>query len=81
MPPTPTGATDPTGPTHSNNPTAPTTPTTPPLSSHPRTPRPTLLLTGAAGVLGQALIDELCDDYDLICLRHRVPLDDPGFGR
>lgn len=75
MPSKPTGATDPTGPT------APNAPTTPPLSSHPRTPRPTLLLTGAAGVLGQALIDELCDDYDLICLRHRAPLDDPGSGR
>ncbi|MER7637206.1 SDR family oxidoreductase [Streptomyces sp. NPDC126522] len=71
MPSNPTGATDPTGPT------SPNAPTTPPLSSHPRTPRPTLLLTGAAGVLGQALIDELCDDYDLICLRHRAPLDDP----
>jgi len=43
----------------------------------PRNERPTLLLTGAAGVLGQALIDELCDDHDLICLRHRTPLDDP----
>ncbi|MFF4396498.1 SDR family oxidoreductase [Streptomyces sp. NPDC001480] len=43
----------------------------------PRNQRPTLLLTGAAGVLGRALVDELCDDYDVICLRHRTSLDDP----
>ncbi|MEW1642931.1 SDR family oxidoreductase [Streptomyces sp. NPDC091219] len=55
-------------------PTGTTDPTASPLPSRPR---PRLLLTGAAGVLGQALVDELCDDYDLICLRHRAPLDDP----
>lgn len=52
-----------------------------PSRPRPRNPRPTLLLTGAAGVLGQALIDELCDDYDLICLRHRAPWTTPGYGR
>ncbi|MFF3940987.1 SDR family oxidoreductase [Streptomyces phaeofaciens] len=49
----------------------------PSARSRPRHQRPTLLLTGAAGVLGQALVEELCDDYDVVCLRHRTPLDDP----
>ncbi|QOV39867.1 SDR family oxidoreductase [Streptomyces ferrugineus] len=39
--------------------------------------RPTLLLTGGTGVLGRALIDELCADFDLLCLRRNRPLDDP----
>ncbi|MFE0251635.1 SDR family oxidoreductase [Streptomyces sp. NPDC059010] len=39
--------------------------------------RATILVTGASGVMGRALIDELAHDYDLICLRHRTPLDDP----
>ncbi|MDH6623278.1 nucleoside-diphosphate-sugar epimerase [Streptomyces sp. LBL] len=39
--------------------------------------RPTLLLTGGSGVLGQALIEELADDFDLICLRRNRPLQDP----
>ncbi|WEO99871.1 SDR family oxidoreductase [Streptomyces sp. FXJ1.172] len=43
----------------------------------PRNQRPTLLLTGATGVLGQALVEEFCGDYDVLCLRHRTPLDDP----
>jgi nucleoside-diphosphate-sugar epimerase len=34
------------------------------------TSNPTVLLTGASGVLGQALIDEL-RDHDLLCLTHR----------
>jgi thioester reductase-like protein len=38
--------------------------------------RKTILLTGAAGVLGRALIDELSEDYDLVCLRHRKPIAD-----
>src|SRR5437016_3411992 len=37
----------------------------------------TLFLTGASGVVGRALIDELAADYDLGCLRHRSPLHDP----
>ncbi|MFI6151985.1 SDR family oxidoreductase [Kitasatospora sp. NPDC051170] len=39
--------------------------------------KPTLLLTGATGVLGRAFIDELADDHHLVCLRHRTPVDDP----
>ncbi|MFB9512531.1 SDR family oxidoreductase [Streptomyces purpureus] len=39
--------------------------------------RPTLLLTGGAGVLGRALIDELAAEYRIVCLRHRTPLQDP----
>ncbi|HEX6358723.1 SDR family oxidoreductase [Actinophytocola sp.] len=41
------------------------------------TARPTLLLTGGSGVLGQALIDELSGDFDLVCLSHRTPVEDP----
>jgi nucleoside-diphosphate-sugar epimerase len=40
------------------------------------TRRPTVLLTGGSGVLGRALIDELADDHDLVCLRYRTPLGD-----
>ncbi|MEV7831968.1 SDR family oxidoreductase [Streptomyces subrutilus] len=40
-------------------------------------PRPTLLLTGGAGVLGHALIDELAADHELVCLRRRNPVGDP----
>ena len=32
----------------------------------------TVLVTGAAGVVGRALIAELADDYQLICLCHRT---------
>ncbi len=39
--------------------------------------RKTVLLTGGAGVLGRAFIDELSDDHDIICLRHRTPVSDP----
>ena len=39
--------------------------------------QPTLLLTGASGVLGHALIDELCQDFRVICLRGRRRLGDP----
>jgi nucleoside-diphosphate-sugar epimerase len=39
--------------------------------------RPSLLLTGASGVLGRALLDQLADDYDVTCLRHRTPIGDP----
>ncbi|MFS8203759.1 SDR family oxidoreductase [Streptomyces sp. CWNU-52B] len=57
----------------------PPEPSVQPRSSRPRPrdERPTLLLTGAAGVLGRALIDEFHDDYDVVCLRHSTPLDDP----
>ena len=37
----------------------------------------TLFLTGASGVVGRALIDELAPDHELVCLRHRTPLHDP----
>jgi nucleoside-diphosphate-sugar epimerase len=39
--------------------------------------RPTMLLTGASGVLGRALIEEFATDFDVLCLRHRSRLDDP----
>lgn len=39
--------------------------------------RPTVLLSGASGVVGRALIDELAPDHDVICLYHRSPIDDP----
>jgi thioester reductase-like protein len=40
------------------------------------THRPTILLTGASGVLGRALIDELSRDHDLVALRHRTHVAD-----
>lgn len=40
-------------------------------------PRKTVLLTGASGVLGRALIDALSDEYHIICLRHRRHIADP----
>jgi nucleoside-diphosphate-sugar epimerase len=45
-------------------------------SAPPPGERPTILLTGGAGVLGRALIDELSPDFRIACLRHRSPLDD-----
>ncbi|WP_171112080.1 MULTISPECIES: SDR family oxidoreductase [Streptomyces] len=39
--------------------------------------RPTLLLTGASGVLGRALIEELAPRYRIVCLRHRSRVADP----
>ncbi|HYN63535.1 MAG TPA: SDR family oxidoreductase, partial [Candidatus Limnocylindrales bacterium] len=42
-----------------------------------RIARPTLLLTGASGVLGRALIDELAPDFTIVALRHRTHLADP----
>jgi nucleoside-diphosphate-sugar epimerase len=41
------------------------------------TRKPTVLLTGATGVVGRALIDELAADHHLVCLRHRKPVHDP----
>lgn len=38
--------------------------------------RKTVLLTGATGVVGRALIDELSIDHRVICLRHRTPVAD-----
>ncbi|GAB3061398.1 SDR family oxidoreductase [Intrasporangium mesophilum] len=42
-----------------------------------RTAHPTVLLTGASGVVGRALIDELSRDHRIVCLRHRRDLADP----
>ncbi|MBB5122434.1 hypothetical protein AF335_18920 [Streptomyces eurocidicus] len=39
--------------------------------------KPTLLLTGATGVLGRAFVEELAEDHRVIALRHRAPVDDP----
>lgn len=39
--------------------------------------RKTVLLTGGAGVLGRAFIDELSADHDIIALRNRTPVSDP----
>ncbi|MCX4903562.1 SDR family oxidoreductase [Streptomyces sp. NBC_00878] len=39
--------------------------------------RSVLLLTGGAGVLGRALVDELSRDFEIVCLRHRTPMNDP----
>lgn len=41
------------------------------------TQRRTLLLTGASGVVGRALIDELSADFEIVCLQHRSPVSDP----
>ncbi|GHJ43224.1 ketoreductase [Catellatospora sp. TT07R-123] len=41
-----------------------------------RADKPVLLLTGGAGVLGTALIDELADDYEIICLLRRASVTD-----
>jgi nucleoside-diphosphate-sugar epimerase len=40
----------------------------------------TILLTGGSGVLGRALVDELVEDFDLICVRHRKPIADLRVG-
>jgi len=37
----------------------------------------TALLTGGSGILGRALIDELAEDFDLVCLRNRRAITDP----
>jgi nucleoside-diphosphate-sugar epimerase len=57
----------------------PTRRTAPPPGTPKAAPgtRPTLLLTGGSGVLGRALIDELSDDFDLLCLCRNRPLHDP----
>ncbi|MEU1205451.1 SDR family oxidoreductase [Nocardia sp. NPDC005825] len=36
----------------------------------------TILLTGASGVVGRALIDELSPDFDIVCMRNRTPVAD-----
>lgn len=38
----------------------------------------TILITGSSGVLGHAIAAELCEGYDVLCLRHRQPTDLPG---
>jgi nucleoside-diphosphate-sugar epimerase len=50
-------------------------PSSPP-SPPPHAKRPTILLTGGAGVLGRALIEELSPDFRIVCLRHRTPVND-----
>jgi nucleoside-diphosphate-sugar epimerase len=52
----------------------------------------TLFLTGATGVVGRALLDELAGEFSIVCLSHRAAVDDqrvrtvsgdlaePGFG-
>ncbi len=42
-----------------------------------RIAHPTVLLTGASGVVGRALIDVLSPDHRIVCLRHRRDLADP----
>jgi nucleoside-diphosphate-sugar epimerase len=42
--------------------------------------RPTILLTGATGVLGRALVEELAPDTDLLCLYHRSRIADTRVG-
>ncbi|MFV8161427.1 SDR family oxidoreductase [Mycobacterium sp. 134] len=36
----------------------------------------TILVTGASGVVGRALIDELAGDFDIVCMRNRTPVAD-----
>jgi len=43
----------------------------------PRTERRTVLLTGASGVVGRALLQRL-RDLDVVCLVHRSPVSEPG---
>jgi nucleoside-diphosphate-sugar epimerase len=63
------------------------------LNNYPLTVgKQTLFLTGATGVVGRALLEELAGDYRIVCLSHRAMLDDqrvravrgdltePGFG-
>ncbi|MGO4203829.1 SDR family oxidoreductase [Rhodococcus sp. TAF43] len=37
----------------------------------------TLLLTGGSGVIGRAVLDAMAEDFDIVCLRGRRPIDDP----
>jgi nucleoside-diphosphate-sugar epimerase len=46
-----------------------------PMVSHPRR---TVLLTGASGVVGQALLERLLRDVDVVCLVHRSPVTAPN---
>lgn len=48
-----------------------------PRGEHLAASRRTILLTGATGVVGRALVAELAADHEVICLRRRRPLDDP----
>lgn len=38
----------------------------------------TVVITGASGVLGHAIATELASEFDVICIRHRAPIDRPG---
>ncbi|GAB2656549.1 SDR family oxidoreductase [Prescottella soli] len=40
----------------------------------------TLLLTGGSGVIGRAMLDAMAEDFDIVCLRGRRPIDDPRVG-
>ena len=44
-------------------------------SSSTDTKQKTILISGATGGLGQALIKKLVNDYDIICLQNKTPLD------
>jgi len=37
----------------------------------------TMLLTGGSGVIGRAMLDAMAEDFDIVCLRGRRPIDDP----
>src|ERR1700746_79677 len=43
----------------------------------PAAARRTVLLTGASGVVGRALLQRL-RDFDVVCLVHRSPVSGPG---
>jgi len=36
-----------------------------------------MLLTGGSGVIGRAVLDAMAEDFDIVCLRGRRPIDDP----
>ena len=47
------------------------------ISGAPGAARRTVLLTGASGVVGHALLQRLCD-LDVVCLVHRSPVSGPN---
>jgi nucleoside-diphosphate-sugar epimerase len=47
------------------------------LNNYPLTVgKQTLFLTGATGVVGRALLEELAGEYSIVCLSHRATIDD-----
>jgi thioester reductase-like protein len=48
------------------------------MGDEPASRQPVILLTGASGVVGQALLRRF-DPINTICLVHRTPVDRPGF--